>query len=585
MLCCVALANQTFASSDFEETVSPNIPSTSYWGTRGLSQTVAAEPLGDGRFNMAVSGSYFNQEQEHIPALVNGTNVLTGRAALSFGLNSNMDLFGILPFYHYKSHGVTEGGVGGLVAGLQGALPLPPTMPLKLGAQFYLIYGFDEAKVTKHPDPEMYYAGYDYFDATGEKGLGVGFRLTQSLVGETQNAALKLHFNQGYFKSGDKDFDKGLLLLAAGLQIDPNPFLTIGIELNSRTSFESISFATDPLWLTPSVMFRSPVNVGFLLGIDLALSKKNDDGQKPLESYRLFGDMIFSFDLLASKRAEANQKRRDELKAKAELERQAQELAAQKESLAQRMVEDSIAAAQSTSQMAQRMQADSLAAAENAAQMAQRMQADSIAAAENAAQMAQRMQADSIRARAVADSLENLASSIAQQAAEAIRVRDEEARAQREADSIALADTKKRLDEEKARRTEAEQSFLSTGMLTLDNSVQFQSGKTDIPHNARPYLTILARMLAKYPKLKIEIGGHSDNIGGLQANMNLSQKRAESVFLFMVGVEPGLANSLSAKGYGPTVPKADNNTAAGRQINRRIELKVLNPEVLQEYNP
>jgi outer membrane protein OmpA-like peptidoglycan-associated protein len=284
--------------------------------------------------------------------------------------------------------------------------------------------------------------------------------------------------------------------------------------------------------------------------------------------------LVLSFDVLASKRAENAQKRRDELTAKRNLERQAQELAAQKESLAQRMAEDSVRSAQ------------------YAEEMAQRMHADSVRAAERAAEMAQRAQADSIRARAVADSLENVAGLLARKAyedsvamADAMRLREEEVRAQREADSIALAETQRRLDEERARRSKAEQDFLSTGMLTLDNSVQFQSGRADIPHNARSYLALTARMLAKYPKLRIEIGGHTDNIGRMETNMALSQKRAESVYHFMVSTEPGLSNSLSAKGYGPTMPKADNSTADGRQINRRIELKVLNPEVLQEYNP
>jgi len=500
--------------------------------------------------NFALSAANFKQEQI-IANPDKGANVSKGRAAFSLGLNSQMDAFALLPFYKITGE---DFKIGGFVGGVQGALPMPRHVPIRLGAQLYGIYGFKDNKVTSNG--AINYGGFDYFYATGETGLGVGVKLTQSLVMGNENIAVKFHFNEGYFKNAGSDFDEGLLLLAAGLQIDPYSFMTIGLELNSRTTINKPTIS-DPFWITPSIMFRTPANIGLLFGSDITLSRKNSDtGIKPLEKYRLFGDMVLSFDMLASKRAEAAQRRRDELNAKAELERQAQELAEQKESLAQRMVEDSIRAA------------------------------------ESAAQMALRTQADSIRAKAVADSLENLAASIAQRAredslamAQTIRVREEEARAQREADSLALAETRRRLDEERARRTAAEQQFLSTGMLTLDNTVQFQSGRADIPHNARPYLTVIARMLAKYPNLRIEIGGHSDNIGRMETNMNLSQRRAESVFHFMVSIEPALANMLSAKGYGPTMPKADNNTADGRQINRRIELKVLNPEVLQEYNP
>ena len=544
MICCAALTNHTLADSEAgEETTPQNVPSTSYWGTRGLSQTVAAEPLGDGRLNFAVSASNFKKDQsDGLPP--KGSNVSTGRAAFSFGLNGNMDAFALLPFYKATGEDL---GIGGFVGGVQGVLPIPQSVPLRLGAQLYGIYGFKEKKVTIND--AMYYAGYDFFDATGKTGLGVGLKLTQSLIayGGNQNAAVKFHLNETYFKNAGYDVDEGLLLLASGLQIDPYSFMTIGLELNSRTTFKKPNLS-DPFWITPSIMFRTPANVGFLLGSDITLSRKKN-GVKPLEKYRLFGDMVLSFDILASKRAEAAEKRRDELNAKADLERQTQELAAQKESLAQKMREDSIASA------------------------------------ESATQMTLRAQADSIRAKAVADSLENLAGSIAKKAYEDSVSMAETMRVQREADSIALAETKRRLDEEKARRTEAEQHFLSTGMLTLDNSVQFLSGRTDIPHNARPYLTIIAKMLAKYPKLKIEIGGHTDNIGRMETNMNLSQKRAVSVFNFMISTEPQLINNLSAKGYGPAIPKADNNSADGRQINRRIEIKVLNPEVLQEYNP
>jgi len=198
--------------------------------------------------------------------------------------------------------------------------------------------------------------------------------------------------------------------------------------------------------------------------------------------------------------------------------------------------------------------------------------------------MARRAEADSLRTKAVADSLANLMNNLNQQAQQREAQLIAEAESKRLADSVARADLEKKLSEEKAKRSEAEQYLLTTGMLVLE-SVYFTSGKADLHINSKPYLGTIAKMLAKYPKLKIEIGGHSDNIGRFETNMNLSQKRAEAVYLHMVNTEPSLAQMLSARGYGSTAPKADNKTAGGREINRRVELKVLNPEVLKDYNP
>jgi OOP family OmpA-OmpF porin len=91
-------------------------------------------------------------------------------------------------------------------------------------------------------------------------------------------------------------------------------------------------------------------------------------------------------------------------------------------------------------------------------------------------------------------------------------------------------------------------------------------------------------MLVKYPKLQIQVAGHTDNVGSAAFNMNLSQGRAEAVRVYMISVAPELGNHLTAKGYGLTLPKATNATAEGRTMNRRTELQVLNKDALQEYN-
>ena len=90
-------------------------------------------------------------------------------------------------------------------------------------------------------------------------------------------------------------------------------------------------------------------------------------------------------------------------------------------------------------------------------------------------------------------------------------------------------------------------------------------------------------MLTKYPRLQIEVAGHTDNIGKYNDNMRLSQSRAEAVKKYLIQVAPELSGQLSSRGYGSTQPQATNNTAEGRKMNRRVELQVLNKEVLIEY--
>ena len=73
---------------------------------------------------------------------------------------------------------------------------------------------------------------------------------------------------------------------------------------------------------------------------------------------------------------------------------------------------------------------------------------------------------------------------------------------------------------------------------------------------------------------KIEIGGHTDNVGSDADNLKLSQQRAEAIrqYLIKKGIQPA---RVIAKGYGASEPVADNSTNEGRQNNRRTEVKIL----------
>jgi outer membrane protein OmpA-like peptidoglycan-associated protein len=80
--------------------------------------------------------------------------------------------------------------------------------------------------------------------------------------------------------------------------------------------------------------------------------------------------------------------------------------------------------------------------------------------------------------------------------------------------------------------------------------------------------------LKKNPSLKIEISGHTDDVGNEQSNLKLSQSRAEAVKNYLT--EKGItADRLTAKGYGKSKPIALNSTEEGRKQNRRTEFTVL----------
>ncbi len=118
------------------------------------------------------------------------------------------------------------------------------------------------------------------------------------------------------------------------------------------------------------------------------------------------------------------------------------------------------------------------------------------------------------------------------------------------------------------------------GSITLEG-VTFQLNSADLTVESRPALDRVAEDLRKYPRLKIELQGHTDSSGSDQYNLNLSQRRAESVarYLADAGVPAG---QVAPKGYGESEPIADNKTAEGRAQNRRVVMKVLeNPGDVQ----
>ncbi len=101
--------------------------------------------------------------------------------------------------------------------------------------------------------------------------------------------------------------------------------------------------------------------------------------------------------------------------------------------------------------------------------------------------------------------------------------------------------------------------------------VNFDTGKATIKPDSAKTLDDAAAALKAVPGMKVEVGGHTDNVGTPEANQKLSQERAQSVMAALVG--RGIkADRMTAKGYGQTTPVADNRTEEGRAKNRRVEL-------------
>ena len=130
----------------------------------------------------------------------------------------------------------------------------------------------------------------------------------------------------------------------------------------------------------------------------------------------------------------------------------------------------------------------------------------------------------------------------------------------------------------RAKLSEQLNSILQTrdsarGLIVSMSDVLFDTGKYSLKPGAREKLAKVAGILLAYPGLNIEVGGYTDNVGGDAMNQTLSENRAGSVRDYLV--QEGVAsNSVSATGFGNTLPVSSNDSSAGRQQNRRVELLV-----------
>jgi OOP family OmpA-OmpF porin len=132
----------------------------------------------------------------------------------------------------------------------------------------------------------------------------------------------------------------------------------------------------------------------------------------------------------------------------------------------------------------------------------------------------------------------------------------------------------KELSDLKAKQTER-------GIVLTIGDVLFATGKADLSLDAIRNVDRLVDFLQKNPNRNVLIEGHTDSVGSEEFNLTLSQDRADSVKEQLVakGIDPG---RITTKGYGKKYPVATNDTPAGRQQNRRVEVIILNEGVKPE---
>jgi len=130
------------------------------------------------------------------------------------------------------------------------------------------------------------------------------------------------------------------------------------------------------------------------------------------------------------------------------------------------------------------------------------------------------------------------------------------------------ADLKRQLEELQAKPTER-------GIVLTLGDVLFATGSSELRQGADSNLNRLVNFLQQHPERQVKIEGHTDSVGSASSNQQLSQRRAESVRRYLI--DSGIpSNRLSASGLGEGHPVASNDSAAGRQQNRRVEVVVAN---------
>jgi outer membrane protein OmpA-like peptidoglycan-associated protein len=344
-----------------------------------------------------------------------------------------------------------------------------------------------------------------------------------------------------------------------------------GIYSSSNTKIENAIFGIDRK--TPLELFeaRNAVRIARIALADKyapSIMSKADQQLKGAEDVYRSGRDKKSVDAAAREVVEtAEEARVMAVKQKAEEDAQGAMVAEKKAALDR----EAKARADAAAEAKRRQEADQARAAAEAAKAdAERMKAE----AEQAAQEAARQKQEADEARAAALQQQQVAQAAAEQAAR------DRAAAQADAEKARQAAAQAEAEKAQLRAQLLAQlnSILQTrdsarGLIVNMSDVLFDTGSYTLKSGAREKLAKISGIVLAHPGLNLQIEGHTDSVGSDEMNQQLSERRADSVrdFLAEQGV-PGSA--ITAKGFGKTQPVAPNDTAEGRQRNRRVELVV-----------
>ncbi len=104
--------------------------------------------------------------------------------------------------------------------------------------------------------------------------------------------------------------------------------------------------------------------------------------------------------------------------------------------------------------------------------------------------------------------------------------------------------------------------------------IKFKTGKAEVDPACDRTMAAIAAIMSDYPGVHVQVDGHTDNVGNPDANLKLSQDRADAVVRYLVTKKGVDAKRLSAKGFGDSKPIADNKTKKGQAKNRRVDFTV-----------
>ncbi|HWZ44587.1 MAG TPA: OmpA family protein [Candidatus Saccharimonadales bacterium] len=335
-----------------------------------------------------------------------------------------------------------------------------------------------------------------------------------------------------------------------------------GVYSSSNTKIENAIFGIDPK--TPRELFeaRNAVRIAHIAQGDKyaasSVVKAEQQLRQAEELYRLKRDKS-SVEAAAREVVQtAEEARVMSVKLKGEEEAQAR-IAAEKRAAEAR---EAKARADADAEIQRRKDAELARAQAQAAQAsAEKMRMEAEKAAAEAAR--QKQEADTARAALAVEA--DKSRQLAQQAEQA-RQQADLARQQAEKEKLDL----------RARLLQQLNSILATrdtarGLIANLSDVLFKTGSAELLPGARERLAKVSGIVLAYPGLHLDVEGHTDSVGGDEYNQGLSERRAAAVRDYLV--QQGIAGgSIASRGLGKTQPVATNDTAEGRQQNRRVEL-------------